>query len=49
MTLTEIKTRFEEIKSFVSNWKNVACLAVGLFTMKIAIEQIIMLIVRSGK
>lgn len=49
LTLTEVKTRFEKIKSFVSNWKHVAWLSVGLFTVKIASEQIIMLIVRGGK
>lgn len=49
MTLTEVRTRFEKIKSFVSNWKHVAWLSVGLFTMKIAAEQIIMLIVRGGR
>ena len=49
MALTEVKTRFEKLKKFLSNWKHVAWLAVGLFTMKIAIEQIIMLIVRGGR
>ena len=49
ITLTEIKTRFGKLKSFVSNWKHVAWLSVGLFTMKIAAEQIIMLIVRGGR
>lgn len=49
MILTEMKTRFEKLKAFVSNWKNVAWLSVGLFTMKIALEQIIMLIVRGGR
>lgn len=48
VSLTEIKTRFGKLKSFVSNWKHVAWLSVGLFTMKVGIEQIIMLIVRGG-
>ena len=50
MTLTEVRTRFEKIKSFVSNWKNVAWLSVGLFTIKVGIEQLaLMLFVRGGK
>ena len=47
--LSEIKTKHERLKRFVSNWKHVAWLSVGLFTMKVASEQIIMLIVRSGR
>lgn len=49
VSLTEIKTRFGKLKSFVSNWKHVAWLSVGIFTMKIASEQLVMLIVRGGK
>lgn len=49
ITLTEIKTRFEKLKSFVSNWKNVVWLSIGIFTMKIASEQLIMLLIRGGK
>lgn len=49
ITLTEVRTRFEKLKSFVSNWKHVAWLSVGIFTMKVGIEQLVMLFVRGGK
>ena len=41
MTLTEIKTRFEKLKSFVSNWKHVVWLSIVLFTMKIAVQELL--------
>ena len=47
--LSEHKPMFTKIKEYLSDWKHVAWLSVGLFTMKIAAEQIIMLIVRGGR
>lgn len=41
MTLTEVRTRFEKLKSFVSNWKNVVWLSIGLFTMKLAAQELL--------
>lgn len=49
LELSEFKSKHERLKRFVSNWKHVAWLSVGLFTVKVGIEQIIMLIVRGGK
>jgi hypothetical protein len=44
--LSEVKTRFERIKNLVNNWKYVAALSIGLFTAKIAVEQLLMIFLR---
>ena len=44
--LSEFKTRHERLKLFVRNWRNVVYLSVGLLTMKIACEQLVMIFIR---
>lgn len=40
--LSEPKSRFEKLKSFVQNWKYVCFIAILALTLKTAAEQIIM-------
>jgi hypothetical protein len=44
LEISESKTRWERTKKYVSNWKGVAIVAIGLLTAKSAIEQIVMAI-----
>lgn len=46
MELTERPPRFKWVRDMSSNWKAVIVVAVAALTLKIAAEQIIMLIVR---
>ena len=39
--LSEFESRFSKLRKFVSNWKYVAMMSIGLFTAKIAIEQLV--------
>ena len=42
--LSERKSRFTKLKLFLSEWKNVAYLSIGILTLKIAAEQLVMLL-----
>lgn len=44
--LSEFKNRHEKIKALVSNWRYVALVSIGLLTVKVAAEQIVMLVKR---
>jgi len=45
--LSEIQSRHKKLKRFLSNWRHVAYLSVGLLTMKIACEQLAMIFIRN--
>ena len=42
--LSEFESRFSKLRKFVSNWKYVAMMSIGLFTAKVAAEQLCMLL-----
>ena len=42
--LSEPKSRFEKLKSFIQNWKYVCFIAILALTLKTAAEQIVMAI-----
>lgn len=44
ITLTEIQTRFERLKRFMSNWQTVIAVSLALFTAKIGAEQLLELL-----
>lgn len=41
--LSEFESRFSKLRKFVSNWKYVAMMSIGLFTVKVGIEQLFLL------
>jgi hypothetical protein len=43
-SLSEFKTRFSRIKKIVTNWKQVAIFSIGLFTVKVMAEQLLLLV-----
>lgn len=43
MELSEIEDKLIKLKRFITNWTNVAILSIGLFTLKIAAEQLFLL------
>lgn len=46
--ITEKKSRFHRIKEFSSNWKMVIIISVGALTLKIAAEQMAMMLIRGN-
>jgi hypothetical protein len=44
LELSEHKTRFERLKEVITDWKYVALLSVGILTLKVAAEQLVMVI-----
>ncbi len=44
ISLSETKTRFERVKKKVSNWKAVIVFSILAMTLKVASEQLIMLV-----
>ncbi len=44
--LSEHKTRFERVKKFSSNWKMVIAVSVTALTLKVAAEQLAMILLR---
>jgi len=46
--ITQPKTRFEKIKSILSNWKAVIIVSILALTLKTAAEQLILITIRGG-
>jgi hypothetical protein len=46
LEITEKRSRFQRIKEISSNWKAVCVVSIAALTLKIAAEQIIMIMVR---
>lgn len=44
--LSENKTKFRKIKEMSSNWKAVVVISIGALTLKVASEQLVMLLIR---
>jgi hypothetical protein len=44
LELSEHRTRFERLKKIITDWKYVMLVSVGILTMKIAAEQLVMAI-----
>lgn len=45
--LSETKSRHKKLKRFLSNWRHVAYMSVGVLTLKVAAEQLVFLLFRS--
>ena len=44
LELSEFKSKHERLKRFVSNWKNVVYLSIGLLTLKSIAEQMVLIL-----
>jgi len=42
--LSEIQSRHKKLRKFLSSWKHVAYMSIGLLTAKVAAEQLFMLV-----